>query len=105
MSDGTALTTLEAPGTVLSIDTMGGDLGPSAVVSGMAQAAAKNPGLRFILHGDRPVLERLVDRRRDLIDRCEIRHTDGVVTMYAKPSHVVRHGKDTSMWSCIEAVR
>ncbi|NKX45836.1 phosphate acyltransferase PlsX [Roseicyclus persicicus] len=105
MSDGTALTAKDVPGTVLSIDAMGGDLGPSAVVAGMATAAAKNPALRFILHGNRPELERLVDKRRDLADRCEIRHAEGVVTMDAKPSLVVRQGKDTSMWSCIEAVR
>jgi glycerol-3-phosphate acyltransferase PlsX len=105
MSEGNALTTKEVPGTVLSIDAMGGDRGPSAVVSGLAKSAGKNPALRFILHGDRPALERLVERRRDLADRCEIRHATGVVTMDAKPSHVMRHGKDTSMWSCIEAVR
>jgi glycerol-3-phosphate acyltransferase PlsX len=105
MSDGTALTAREIPGTVLSIDAMGGDLGPTAVITGMAQAAEKNAGLRFIVHGNRPELERLIERRRNLADCCEIRHADGVVTMDAKPSHVVRHGKDTSMWSCIEAVR
>jgi glycerol-3-phosphate acyltransferase PlsX len=106
MSDGAALTgKTTLPKTVLSIDAMGGDHGPSAIVAGMAKSVAKNPDLRFILHGNRPELERLVDRRRDLADRCEIRHADGVVTMDSKPSHVIRHGKDTSMWSTIEAVR
>ena len=37
---------------------MGGDEGPSAVVGGMAKAIEKNPDLRFIVHGDRPELER-----------------------------------------------
>ena len=105
MSDGNALTVKGNSGPVLSIDAMGGDLGPAVVVAGMAQSAAKNPALRFIVHGNRPELERLVERRRALADRCEIRHTDGVVTMDAKPSYVLRHGKDTSMWSCVEAVR
>src|SRR6056297_1385941 len=105
MIDGTALTNTEIPGTVLSIDAMGGDLGPASVVSGMAKAATENPQLRFILHGDRSALEQLVDRKRVLADRVELRHTDHVVTMNAKPSHVVRQGKGTSMWSCIEAVK
>lgn len=105
MSEGTALTSKDIPGTVLSIDAMGGDLGPAAVVAGMAKSAGKNPALRFIVHGDRPELERLIERRRGLAERCEIRHAASVVTMDAKPSHVMRHGKDTSMWSCIEAVR
>ncbi len=105
MSDGTALTGTSIPGTVLSIDAMGGDRGPAAIVSGMAKSVEKNPDLRFIVHGARPELERLIERRRGLMERCEIRHCDGVVTMDAKPSYVMRHGKGTSMWSTIEAVR
>jgi glycerol-3-phosphate acyltransferase PlsX len=105
MTEVTALTAKEIPGTVLSIDAMGSDQGPAAVIGGVAISADKNPALRFILHGNRPEIERLVERKRGLADRCEIRHADGVVTMDAKPSLVVRQGKDTSMWSCIEAVR
>jgi len=106
MADSTALTgKSKLPDTVLSIDAMGGDLGPSAIVSGMAKSASKNEALRFIVHGDRPELERLIERKRDLRNRCEIRHTERVVTMDAKPSHVMRNGKGTSMWSAIEAVR
>ncbi|AHM04872.1 Phosphate:acyl-ACP acyltransferase PlsX [Roseibacterium elongatum DSM 19469] len=105
MSDGTALTGETIPGTVLSIDAMGGDRGPSVVVDGMANASAKNPDLRFIVHGDRPELERQIDRKRGLLAKCEIRHADSVVRMDEKPSHVLRHGKSTSMWSTIEAVR
>jgi glycerol-3-phosphate acyltransferase PlsX len=105
MSDDTALTSKDIPATVISIDAMGGDLGPAPVIAGMAKSAAKNDKLRFIVHGNRPELERLIDRRRGLSERCEIRHTQGVVTMDAKPSHVMRNGKDTSMWSCVESVR
>jgi phosphate acyltransferase len=105
MTDGTALTGGRIPGTVLSIDAMGGDQGPAAVVGGMEKALAKNPDLRFIVHGDRPELERLIDRKRALMDRCELRHADGVVRMDEKPSNVLRHGKNTSMWSAIEALR
>lgn len=103
-----AVTTTDAPAgdapVTISIDAMGGDRGPTAVVAGMAKSAAKNPRLRFIVHGDGPVLERLLARRR-LLDRAEVRATAAVVAMGDKPSQVVRHGKDTSMWSAIEAVR
>ena len=105
MDDGTALTGNTVDATVLSVDAMGGDLGPGAVVAGMAKSAAKNPELRFIVHGARPELERQIARKRILKDRCEVRGTEGVVTMDAKPSHVMRNGKGTSMWSAIEAVR
>ncbi|MCV6824235.1 MULTISPECIES: phosphate acyltransferase PlsX [Halocynthiibacter] len=90
--------------TIISIDAMGGDQGPAAVVAGIARSAAKNSEIGFIVHGDKPVLEKLI-RKRKLQDVCEIRHCDDVVTMDDKPSNVLRNGKNTSMWSTIEAVR
>ena len=83
---------------------MGGDKGPAPVIQGMAKSAAKNPDIGFIVHGPRAELEPLIARRK-LGDRCVIRDAEGVVTMDAKPSHVMRHGKGTSMWSAIESVR
>lgn len=105
MNEGAALTQDAVGNTVLSIDAMGGDLGPSAVVAGLSIASAKNPKLRFIVHGNQPELEPLIAKKRGLSNICEIRHAEGVVTMDAKPSHVMRNGKGTSMWSAIEAVR
>jgi len=90
---------------VISIDAMGGDRGPTAVVAGMASSAEKNPDLDFIVHGDEAELGRLIARRRGLAGRCTIRHAPRVVTMQDKPSQVMRHGEGTSMWSCIESVR
>lgn len=90
---------------VLSIDAMGGDRGPAVVVAGMARSARKNPDIDFILHGPKDELERLVARRKHLEGRVVIHDASGVVTMNDKPSQVVRKGKDTSMWSALEAVR
>jgi len=90
---------------VLSVDAMGGDRGPAAVVAGIAQAAQKNPNLRFLLHGPKGELEQLVSRRKGLSAVTKIRDAEGVVHMEDKPSHIMRHGKNTSMWSAIEAVR
>ena len=90
---------------VISIDAMGGDRGPAAVVAGIAESAAKNPELRFIVHGPAAELERLIGRKRELAPRCEIRDAQGVVTMQDKPSQVMRKGEGTSMWSAIESVR
>lgn len=89
----------------VSVDAMGGDRGPAVVVAGLAMSAAQNPRVGFILHGDRAALEPLVARRDALKGRCEIRHAEGVVSMHDKPAQVLRNGKDSSMWSTIEAVR
>ena len=84
---------------------MGGDQGPEAVIAVCALSARTNGDVSFILHGPRAELEPLVAKRASLQGRCEIRATTGIVTMDDRPSQVVRNGKDTSMWSAIEAVR
>lgn len=89
----------------LSVDAMGGDEGPAAIVAGCDASAQKNPDIQFIVHGPKAELAGLVKNSRALTGRVEIRDATGVVTMDDKPSHVVRNGKDTSMWSAIEAVR
>ncbi|MEL7299652.1 MAG: phosphate acyltransferase PlsX [Pseudomonadota bacterium] len=89
---------------VVAIDAMGGDQGPSVIVKGMAIAASKDPTLRFVLHGPTEQLTPLVAKRR-LTEITTIRDASGVVSMNDKPSHVMRHGKDTSMWASIETVR
>ena len=91
--------------TIISVDAMGGDLGPTAVVAGISHSAKKNDDIGFILHGPRDVLEPMVARKRNLAGRCEIRDARVVVSMEEKPSQVIRHGKETSMWSALESVR
>ncbi|KEJ89563.1 phosphate acyltransferase PlsX [Sulfitobacter donghicola] len=91
--------------TLISIDAMGGDLGPAAVVAGCLKSARANPDISFVLHGPEAELHALVNKHADLKERTTIRNATGVVTMEDKPSQVVRSGKDTSMWSAIEAVR
>ncbi|NDR55019.1 phosphate acyltransferase PlsX [Aliiruegeria sabulilitoris] len=89
---------------VISVDAMGGDHGPAAVVAGCAMSAKKNPEIGFILHGNREILEPLVTKRH-LKNCCVIRDAPDVVTMETKPSVVMRRGQGTSMWSAIDSVR
>lgn len=111
MSNDTAVATKDAPIgqdgklIVLSVDAMGGDRGPAAVVAGLALSAEKNPIIGFILHGDEAVLTPLVAKHPVLAGRCTLRHAPRVVTMEDKPSQVMRNGEGTSMWSCIESVK
>ena len=90
---------------IISVDAMGGDAGPSAVVSGLAESAAKNLEIGFILHGPEDQLRKLVAKRRELSGRVAFRDAPDVVTMEDKPSLVLRNGKGTSMWSALESVR
>ncbi|MBD0866317.1 MAG: phosphate acyltransferase PlsX [Rhodobacteraceae bacterium] len=90
---------------LISIDTMGGDSGPDAVVAGLSKSVRKNPDIGFILHGPENKLRPLVERRRCLNGRVEYSDVSDVVTMDDRPSHVMRNGKGTSMWSTLESVR
>ena len=90
---------------VISIDAMGGDRGPAAVVAGMSKAVKLHPRVRFVVHGDSKYLEPRIRKRRRLRDRCVLRHAEEVVEMSSIPSSVVRNGQRTSMWSAIDAVR
>ncbi|PYE84000.1 phosphate acyltransferase PlsX [Pseudoroseicyclus aestuarii] len=87
----------------IAVDAMGGDSGPRPVVEGLKQFLAKDPGARVLLFGDEAQLRPLLDKQG--IDRLEVIHASDVVSMTDKPSQVMRHGKDTSMWGAVDAVR
>jgi len=89
---------------VLSVDAMGGDKGPATVVAGLSKFLGKASGARAILHGPVDQLKPLLEKY-NISDRVTIHDASEVVKMTDKPSHVLRHGKNTSMWSAIEAVR
>ncbi|MBP1804528.1 phosphate acyltransferase PlsX [Rubellimicrobium aerolatum] len=91
-----------AGGLVLSLDAMGGDRGPEAVVAGLGRFLAKQPEARVLLHGPEGLLTPLA---RPLGERVRVVHAPDVVAMTDKPSQVMRNGKGTSMWSAVDSVR
>jgi glycerol-3-phosphate acyltransferase PlsX len=88
----------------LSIDAMGGDRGPAAIVAGISHSVTKNDNLNFIIHGDASELTKLVQKKKNLTGRVEIRDAQGIVSMDEKPSQAMRR-TDTSMRSAIDAVK
>ncbi|MBC6407232.1 MAG: phosphate acyltransferase PlsX [Rhodobacteraceae bacterium] len=91
--------------TTISVDAMGGDRGAASVVAGVALAARKNPEIRFILHGPRAQLEKLVARRKVLAGRVEVCHAQEAITMKDNPRSAMRNSRGSSMWSALESVR
>ena len=89
---------------VLSVDAMGGDQGPATVVAGLSKFLSDETDARAILHGPKAELQALI-AKHNFSDRVTVHDATEVVKMTDKPSHVLRHGKKTSMWSAIEAVR
>ncbi len=90
---------------VISVDAMGGDRGPAAVVAGLGISAQRDTAVQFVLHGDESVLRPLVARHPGLAARVRLVHAERTVTMNDKPSQVMRHGEGTSMWSAIDSVK
>lgn len=84
---------------------MGGDHGPGVVVPGVALAAERLAGVRFLLHGDEAQIGPELTRQPALKARCEVRHTETVVAMDEKPAQALRRSKGTSMWNALEAVK
>ncbi len=90
---------------VISVDAMGGDRGPAAVVAGLVDSLAQHPRMDVILHGDEATLRPLLARHPDLAARVTLCHAARVVSMEDKPAQVMRHGQGTSMWSAIDSLR
>ncbi len=89
----------------VSIDAMGGDAGPGIVVSALLKTIQRHTDVQFILHGDEAQLKPLLARQPKLSGRASVRHAPDRVAMEDKPSHVLRRGKDTSMWHTIDCVK
>ena len=89
----------------VSIDAMGGDAGPGVVVSALLKTLQRHTDVDFILHGDEAALQKLVDCQPKLKARLRIEHASATVSMEDKPSHVLRRGKDTSMWHTVQSVK
>lgn len=93
---------------IMSIDAMGGDNAPDIVINGL-EYYLKTQGagheVQFILHGDEAKIAPLLAKTPLTKARSEIAHTEGEISMDAKPSHALRRGKDTSMWNAVESVK
>ncbi len=91
-------------GTVISVDVMGGDLGPRPLIAGLSRAIRENPDLRFVLHGDEETINGLLVKRVSLREASEIRHAEDVVPMDEKPSRALRQGRKSSLWQSLQCV-
>src|ERR1700761_6702705 len=89
----------------VSVDAMGGDAGPGIVITALVRVMQRHPGVKYILAGDEAVLNGLLSRHPKLKPIVTVRHAPDRVAMEDKPSHVLRRGRETSMWRALEAVK
>jgi glycerol-3-phosphate acyltransferase PlsX len=81
---------------------MGTDAGPAALVEGAARALKAGAKAAITFFGDEALLKPLVAEHAALAGAAIV-HCAASVTMTDKPMHVLRRGRDTSMWKAIEA--
>ena len=90
----------------ISVDAMGGDNAPRAVIHGAYLALREHPDTRFIFHGRQEQIAPLLEEFPDLKGASTVRHAENVIAMDEKPSQALRKGKGTSsMWMTIQAVK
>jgi glycerol-3-phosphate acyltransferase PlsX len=95
----------------IAVDAMGGDHGPSVIVSAVLQVLNKYNSLRLILVGDEEMLRRQLHiyqkKNRTEIDknRLIIRHTSQCVAMDDSPAYALRTKKDSSMRVAINLIK
>lgn len=90
----------------ISLDAMGGDTGPEAVIRGAAIALDRRPDLRFVIFGEESAVLSVLEASPRVRDTSIFHHCDVTVQMDDKPSQALRKGRwRSSMWRCVQAVR
>ncbi len=91
----------------ISIDAMGGDLGPRVVVEGIDHALKRWPErqARYLIHGHEDQLKPLLEEFPAAAAVSELRHSETTVEMTDKPSEAVRRARGSSMWNAIQSVK
>ncbi|MEL6791101.1 MAG: phosphate acyltransferase PlsX [Pseudomonadota bacterium] len=87
----------------LAVDAMGGDAGPEAVLDGAAAALSDGLDVDLTLVGPHDLLTPLIAARPALA-AARIIDAPDVVKMDDKPAHILRRGRETSMWHALSAL-
>ena len=90
--------------TVIAVDAMGGDLGPSVVVPGAIEAAHQT-GAKILLVGNEATLDGELNRLSPSGVDLEIVHAPEVAGMDEKPSDMLRRKKNASIQVACRLVR
>jgi glycerol-3-phosphate acyltransferase PlsX len=90
----------------ISVDAMGGDVGPKVAIEGAALALRELRNSSFLFHGREAEITPILDRFPDLKKVSRVHHCDTVISMDEKPSQALRKGRgNSSMWMALQAVK
>jgi phosphate acyltransferase len=90
----------------ISIDAMGGDIGPAAILPGVELALKRRPDIQPLLFGNQIAIDAVLATLPALKAVAKVIHCEISVSMDDKPSQALRAGRyKSSMWRAIEAVK
>jgi len=86
----------------IAIDAMGGEGGPSTTVAATLLALQQNPMLSVILVGDEREIRSSAPALEAFSGRYDIVHTPKTFLDTDKPASILRSGRDSSLYRCVE---
>lgn len=90
----------------ISLDAMGGDIGPESVIGGADIALLRKPHLRFEIFGEEAAVLPVLDKYPKVRDASSFHDCEVTIAMDDKPSKALRKGRYKSgMWRAIDAVK
>ncbi len=93
--------------TILALDAHGGDRGLDVSVPAALAALEADSRLNLLLTGDSESIRSVLGRETvtgGVSARLDIHHAESVIPMDATPAHVLRRGRDSSLWKAFELV-
>jgi glycerol-3-phosphate acyltransferase PlsX len=99
--------TMSSDKKIISIDAMGGDKAPGAVLGGMNQYLFQNgeDRVHFRIFGDEKILNKLLAKYPRVMRNADVIHAPDVIRGTDKLRDVIRNSQNTSMYMAIRDVR
>ena len=89
---------------IISVDAMGGDRGPAAIIPALDAVVRIDPAIRFLVHGNAAEIDDRLKAFPRAAACCESRAAETVIAADAKPAHAMRRGRGSSMWNAVASV-
>ena len=87
----------------IAVAAMGGENSPKKVIDGINISLQRNKDNFFYLFGKKDLLEKEINRNKQIANFCEIIDTQDVIQDNESPLTAVKKGKESSMWKSIES--
>jgi len=89
----------------IAIDAMGGENSPKKIIEGIEISLKSNKDNFFYLYGKKDLLEKEINKKKNIQNYCEIINSNDVILDDESPLAGAKKSKDTSMWKAIESLK